>query len=322
MCLISIIIPIYNKSQYIIEALKSCISQSYQNIEIILIDDCSTDNSLEKASTYLENTIVQYRILKQTRNKGVSAARNRGIKEAKGEYIIFLDADDIFHRHSLSILHNIAFAKDADVIYPRQGSYDEVLNLKSLNYSIENANFLQEPPMSAICCLIKKKIIIDNNIVFEESINNGEDTLFAAELMGVTDKTYYIDIPLYGYRKNVKGSLSNGAWNNPEREIPRELSQLEAAQNHMFNLVQRRALGEEIRFIRKKKNAIRVMCYNNKIVIDANTRKALHKRCHMKDLYHADMTLSTKMFEILMLFPGLDTEIIFYILYKFKEILQ
>src|SRR5579875_322194 len=89
--LISIIIPLYNAEKYIIETIDSALQQSYKNIEIIIIDDGSTDSSFNVAETYKSDNII---VVKQE-NKGASAARNHGLKLAKGEYIQFLDADDI-----------------------------------------------------------------------------------------------------------------------------------------------------------------------------------------------------------------------------------
>ena len=89
--LVSVIIPTYNSSQYIKEAIDSVLAQTYKNFEIIVIDDGSTDNTKEVLAPYL--SVIKY-IYKN--NGGPASARNRGIKEANGEFVAFLDADDVW----------------------------------------------------------------------------------------------------------------------------------------------------------------------------------------------------------------------------------
>lgn len=88
----SIIIPLYNKADYIAETLKSVLNQTYCDYEVIVVNDSSTDNSLEVASSFQDERIHIY----TKENEGVSAARNYGIMHAKYDYIAFLDADDIW----------------------------------------------------------------------------------------------------------------------------------------------------------------------------------------------------------------------------------
>src|SRR5215211_9350661 len=86
--LVSVVIPCYNQAHFLGEAIESVLSQSYRNFEILVVDDGSTDNTSEVASRY-----ERVRIVRQE-NRGLSGARNRGLREAKGEYVVFLDADD------------------------------------------------------------------------------------------------------------------------------------------------------------------------------------------------------------------------------------
>lgn len=96
--LVSIIIPVYNAAKYLDETLHSAFNQTWPNIEVILVDDGSTDNSLAIAESYLNRSI---KIFKQ-QNKGASTARNLGLKHAKGSYIQFLDADDILSNDKIA----------------------------------------------------------------------------------------------------------------------------------------------------------------------------------------------------------------------------
>lgn len=92
---VSIIIPAYNVEKYIPRTLESIKSQTFKDIEVIVINDGSTDNTLTIVKNFLKNVDFSYKIITQ-KNQGVSAARNRGIKEAKGKYICFLDGDDFY----------------------------------------------------------------------------------------------------------------------------------------------------------------------------------------------------------------------------------
>ena len=108
---ISVIIPIYNNALYIQEAITSVLSQGIEKLEIIIIDDGSTDNFEEKINSFNDPRI---RLLKQT-NSGAAEARNNGIRHATGEYIAFLDADDSWHIKKIEIQYK--FMKDKNILF-------------------------------------------------------------------------------------------------------------------------------------------------------------------------------------------------------------
>ncbi|MDQ6977908.1 MAG: glycosyltransferase family A protein, partial [Ghiorsea sp.] len=95
--LVSIIIPTYNYAEYVHKAVESALNQTYQNIEIIVVDDGSTDNTAAVMQAYAEQVIYI-----QQENQGAAAARNRGLLEAKGDFICFLDADDMYHADNIA----------------------------------------------------------------------------------------------------------------------------------------------------------------------------------------------------------------------------
>src|SRR5574344_63545 len=97
---ISIVIPMYNRSKTIIYCLDSVCTQTFKNIEIIVVDDFSTDNSVDLVSSYQDNRI---KLIKLEKNSGAQIARNRGIIEAKGNWIAFNDSDDIWEKDKLEI---------------------------------------------------------------------------------------------------------------------------------------------------------------------------------------------------------------------------
>ncbi len=107
--LVSVILPVYNAEKYIFNTLNSAINQTYKNIEIIIINDCSTDDSLKIVNSINDSRI---KVVNLKNNKGVSNARNKGLEIAKGEYIAFLDSDDIWTSDKLRL--QIEFMKKND----------------------------------------------------------------------------------------------------------------------------------------------------------------------------------------------------------------
>ena len=111
--LISVIVPIYNTEKYLRQCIDSIISQSYRNIEVLLINDGSTDASSEICREYLDKDKRCYYFEKE--NGGLSDARNYGIERAKGEYITFIDSDDFFLEEAIEKLHATALLAEADL---------------------------------------------------------------------------------------------------------------------------------------------------------------------------------------------------------------
>lgn len=97
--LVSIIMPSYNTEQYIEESIKSVMSQTYVNWELIIVDDCSTDNTVEIINTFLSDSRIRY--FKNEKNSGAAVARNLALRNAKGRWIAFLDSDDIWVKYKL-----------------------------------------------------------------------------------------------------------------------------------------------------------------------------------------------------------------------------
>src|SRR5690554_2682260 len=112
---VSIIIPVYNKAPYLDSCISSVINQTYKNLEIIIIDDGSTDNSLEICENYRKKD-ERIQLISQE-NQGVSVARNKGIQKASGEWIYFLDADDYLELDAFEILVKKSHYLDVDLIH-------------------------------------------------------------------------------------------------------------------------------------------------------------------------------------------------------------
>lgn len=121
---ISIITPIFNSEKFIELTIKSVLNQTYTNWELILVDDCSTDNSIEIIEPYLQ-LHKNIQLIKLRTNLGAAEARNKGTKKAKGDFICFIDSDDIWKPDKLSIQIDVMLKNELDVCYSSYELIDE-----------------------------------------------------------------------------------------------------------------------------------------------------------------------------------------------------
>jgi len=220
---VSIIVPIYNCQQYLKECLDSIINQTYNNIEIILIDDGSTDNSIVMCKYYKK--IDSRIILKSHTNRGLSITRNVGLKIATGEYIVFVDADDYIEKTYVEELYNAIEKGKNDmavcgytlIYHFSKYAVKKLFNEKKEDYSKKNNNIeeviflLEEKGMTNFVWnkIFKRDIIEKNNILFKKGFNPVEDIIFNFQYIKKINKIKIIDQSLYYYRKELKNSLSS-----------------------------------------------------------------------------------------------------------------
>lgn len=203
--LISIIVPIYNTEKYLSDCLNSIVSQTYTNLEIILVNDGSEDQSLEICRMF--KAIDDRIIIVNQENRGVSSARNNGKKYARGKYILFIDADDELTQNMIKILVNDAETNRADItvcgIYEIK---DNKTNVKPFNNSIsiisnriaiEKLLSGQEIQSGAWNKLFRADII--NNVFFEVDKRMNEDKYFCYCAFSNSNRVVVHDIPLYRY---------------------------------------------------------------------------------------------------------------------------
>ena len=177
---ISIIIPVYNVNNYIETCLNSVINQNYNKLEIILIDDCGNDNSIELAKNIIaKQSNHRTKIIKHEKNKGLSAARNTGIKNANGDYVLFLDSDDYLTPNAIEYFIE-TYKKYPNIDFIIGGV--ETIGLKNIAYPLlcnEHVNnkinvitsFLnREWYVMAWNKLINKNFLQKNNLWFKEGI--------------------------------------------------------------------------------------------------------------------------------------------------------
>lgn len=200
--LISIIIPIYNKEPYLKECVNSVITQTYKNLDIILVNDGSADNSLSICEAFLEKD-ERVTIINQN-NQGVSTARNNGLNKAKGEWVYFLDADDYLDNSCFNELLEYS-SDDVDVIqfgvrkWENNNCVGERKNKSNITCNTFEAllNNLTLTPAPGWLHLVRKKLLDANKINFDKDMSFGEDMLFmykvfmCANSIVLTDKVFY-----------------------------------------------------------------------------------------------------------------------------------
>lgn len=221
--LISIIMPVYNSEKYLSEAINSVLNQSYTNFELLLIDDGSTDNSFSICNNIAQNDsrILVY----HKENGGVCSARNFGIEKARGEYITFIDNDDIYDKNFLLTMVNFINKNECDIIKCGRTNIflddDKIINKKvfkwkNIEYSrdtfYENYCKLKETGIlsSVWNGLYSSQFLKQNKILFNTDFKHGnEDILFNMICYQCIKKISFVESSLYNhfYRNSHSTSL-------------------------------------------------------------------------------------------------------------------
>lgn len=205
--LVSIIVPVYNAEKYLSRSIEGLLNQTYDEIEIILVDDGSTDNSLEICRKYCAE-YCNIRIFEKE-NGGVSSARNMGIDMALGKYICFVDADDCIEKEYVeNLIEEIWSGVDIaicghDKVFPNRvvnkiPKYSKRWNAKQLKYRLfMDTNFM-------IVCdkMYRLDILKQHQIRFKQNLKMSEDALFEMEYAIYCSTAGYVSQPLYHYMQN------------------------------------------------------------------------------------------------------------------------
>ncbi|MDM1369578.1 glycosyltransferase [Myroides marinus] len=216
--LISVIIPVYNVQDYVAECLDSIINQSYQNLEIIVINDGTKDNSATICKEYaLKDTRI---IFLEKENGGISTARNFGLDHATGDFITFIDSDDFIHEKYFEIL--LKNLEDFDIVFCKANYYFSATPKTSPSKeNIDNASvttFTSMELLKSINSFKRPLVIVPWGKLYKKEIWNDlrypigrshEDEAIVHLYIDKAKKIKYIDLPLYYYRQNVTGSETN-----------------------------------------------------------------------------------------------------------------
>ena len=218
---VSVIIPVYNVENYLRECLDSIVNQTLKDIEIILVDDGSTDSSLSICNEYAQkdNRIT---VLTQ-QNKGVGAARNKGLERATGDYLYFLDSDDFIKLETLEKLYSKITETNSAICFCKNNIYNEnTKSVENIDWSTNEKIIPQTETFSSddipstilqICVpnlflkLYKKEFININDIKFQE-IKTCNDVFFNYSSLIMAKRICYVNEVLVTYRKNQADCLS------------------------------------------------------------------------------------------------------------------
>lgn len=218
---ISFILPVYKVEDYLRECVDSLTSQTYKNIEVILVDDGSPDGCpalCDKLTTEDKRIIALHKP-----NGGLSDARNYGLQHATGDYVIFVDSDDFwFHNDSLQKLVEVLKKGQIDVLcfnvsyyYEDTKSYrdwapfpENVLTPTTPSEYLIEMQKAGTLPMSACSKVCRRKFLIENNINFIKGIR-GEDSPWMIDLLDKAKRIHCVNEYVYAYRQNREGSITN-----------------------------------------------------------------------------------------------------------------
>ena len=254
---VSVIVPYYNAKPYLKTCLDVLLKQDFNKpFEIIMIDDGSNDDSRKIVEECNFPNIRPYAL---DTNCGPSAARNIGIKKAKGEYLYFFDVDDTIEPNTLTTLYSVAKEKNYDLVFNDKKRIENSKNQRdntfyySTDQTFNNLDFVEamrarfHHPVSADKLfgltgrLIKRSIISNNNIFFEEKLRYLEDEIFIWDVLAFVHSAKYVRKQLYSYYvyPNVNTALSEGL----SKGYP--VSNFKLAKNHIQNCLKQRGFSDK-----------------------------------------------------------------------------
>lgn len=218
---VSVIIPVYNTKQYVSRCLDSILNQSFTNVDILLIDDGSTDGSGKLCDAYAEKD-NRIRVFHKE-NEGVSRARNLGLQEAKGEWVCFVDSDDELMPGGLQVLAD-GISNEVSMVMAGYHEYEDdrlvvdtgVMDVKGKAIDRNEALLMMYPSVDKVYMgySVAKLFNIDQikrgEVSFKEHIAIKEDTLFVVEYLCQSEKpVYFTSLPVYKYLKVTTGAMGS-----------------------------------------------------------------------------------------------------------------
>lgn len=204
--LVSIIVPVYKAENYIEDSIKSVLGQTYKNLELIVVDDGSPDESINRAKMILKESQLQYEIIRQE-NLGQGSARNAGLRVANGEWVLFLDSDDMLSDNGIEHMVS-AISSDVDLVFCNYNSIissnEAIIECESCTPQYFSRNSLQKlflkrkKVVLAPGTLFRKEFLMKNNLFFE-NIRWSEDQYFIWQVLYHITGACYLNEPIYQY---------------------------------------------------------------------------------------------------------------------------
>ena len=219
---VSVIVPFFNAEKYFAECLDSLLAQTFQDFDVIIVNDCSTDGSRQIAESYAEKFGTRLRIFDNHKNFGPSVARNKGLQISRGEYVFFFDADDLLMLNGLEKMYDAAKKYDADVLNltdcyvlsndgqnvtlqpPKKFAVDKLLIDVDKEWRIKNliANNFRWAPWRKFT---RRNFLIENELFFPEKIRRAQDVMWTHAVWFFAEKIVHISLPIYFHRQGLPG---------------------------------------------------------------------------------------------------------------------
>lgn len=255
--LVSIITPVYNAQETLQRTLASLAGQTYGNIELIWINDASTDRSLAMLEVFATAIEAQegfkVKLISHTRNQGVSHARNTGLNNATGDFILYVDADDSLEASAVECCVKDALASGADIVY-----FHWYLSFHT------NQRIMRQPfcasPLEAIQAtlagrmrwnlwlfMVRRSVYEDHSIRFIPEANMGEDLLVTIKLLVHAATISCLDHVLYHYRQDTSSSMSRTITTKHMREVETNLREVE---HYLLASTYANSIGHGIDFLK------------------------------------------------------------------------
>ncbi|WP_299009810.1 glycosyltransferase family 2 protein [uncultured Shewanella sp.] len=298
---VSVIMPVYNVASFVCEAITSVLNQDFSDFELLIINDCATDNSLSLCQTFTDERLV---IINHEVNKGLAAARNTGIRHAKGEYLAFLDSDDAWHSHKLHahVAHldkqphiGISFSRSAFMDF--EGNRLNIYQMPKLTH-IDAAHLLCRNPVGNGSAPVIRKQTFDEVAFksevhspeqwcyFDESFRQSEDIECWLRIIATTQwQIEGLASPLTYYRLNNQGLSSNF-----DKQLASWEKMIKKARQYAPNLLKNaedQARAYQLRYLARQ--AIR--CHDGKTAVQFINRALTLSPAIMKN--EAGRTLAT-----------------------------
>lgn len=216
---VSVIVPVYNAEKTLRDTLQSLDEQTLLELEIIVVDDGSTDNSLSLATSMAKTSKHAIAVLHQE-NKGPSAARNHGLDNAHGEYFAFVDSDDTVDKTMYEKMYASAAKHSSDIVSCGRTLYDSAtgqpLREKVPKYEVLHGGLKESPQtmkrVGQLMCdkLFRRSIVEAHHIRLDEDLRHAEDFLFISKIKLHVDTVSCVQEPLYRWNTNNSASISGG----------------------------------------------------------------------------------------------------------------
>lgn len=307
--LISVIVPVYNVDSYLRECLDSILEQTYRNIEVIVVDDGSTDGSSSICDEYakIDNRIV----VTHQENGGPSSARNAGVALAKGKYIAFVDSDDVVSKRILEILSDIIKENDCDIsVCQMTENQNEIgqkkkLVLERFDFKEAVKQILIEDKLNTSACAKLFKRELFDGVIFPEGLIY-EDFAKIYKVLLKAKKITLCNLPLYYYRDN-KMSITKKDFDETRMQYFAVSNQVKEEIKGEYPDVEQLITNRETRYAISFYKQISEIGYKNEKI-----KQELRKRIkeNIKDYYKSSYKLSSKMYgTLIIIMPKLAEKI-------------